>query len=164
VTAMADFRLAPAGGRGPAGDVAPQLERAPPGRFLLERGACLLGRTRLFAGLGCRAVQRPFRLGFRGRRFRGLCRLRCLRRFRGGRLLRVRCRLRRGFLRFAFLLGLPLDRLFLFLLDLFLLPRDQFLGLALLGFAGGELLGRDQGNGRSRRRLFDDGAAWFRRA
>ena len=56
------LRAAPAGGRGAAGDVAAQLERATPRRFFLEHLARRLLRrlVALLAGLRRRTVQRAF--------------------------------------------------------------------------------------------------------
>ena len=114
----ADLRLPPADRRRAAGDVAAELERAPPRGFFLESGAALLDRLRALARLRRRTMQRALGRRLRDGRLPGLRRgLGHLGRFgRGG--FGIRGGLRRGFLGLALLLGLALDHLLLLLLRL----------------------------------------------
>ena len=139
---LAGLRLLPATGGGTAGHVAAQLERATTRGLFLERRRGRLARWLVLfgAGLGQRLVQRAF--GLR-------CRFRIGddRRRRGRGFFRCRCdrfgRLGGGFLGLLFLLGLPLLRLILLLLHIFLLLGDQCRALARFFFARGEFRRRD---------------------
>jgi hypothetical protein len=86
-------------------------------------------------------------VGAFARRRRGLSQPSLLRRpwrpLRRPRLLRLlRSKLRCGFLGVALLLRLALLVLVLLFLEVFLLPRDQFLALLRLGFARCDLVSR----------------------